>query len=105
MKDEPEDKFIAMVSAKAASDLRLTDFAPRASLVVPAHDVARAKYPAIDFHNHLDAQEPREVLRVMDACNVERCVNITMRVGDEAVCVVKATNVIVEVPARKEPNA
>ena len=85
MKDEPEDKFIAMVSAKAETDLRLTDFAPRASLVVPAHDVQRAKYPAVDFHNHLDAQEPREVLRVLDACGVERCVNITMRVGDEAV--------------------
>ncbi len=89
MKEEVEDKFIAMVSAKAETDLRLSDFAPRASLVVPAHDVRRAKFPAVDFHNHLDALDPERVLPVMDACNVERCVNITMRVGDEAVEVLK----------------
>jgi len=84
LKEEAEDKFIAMVSAKAETDLRLSDFAPRPSLVVPAHDVRRAKFSAIDFHNHLDALDPSEVLRVMDACGVERCVNITMRVGEEA---------------------
>jgi predicted TIM-barrel fold metal-dependent hydrolase len=85
LKEAAEDKFIAMVSARAETDLRLSDFAPRSSLVVPAHDVRRAMYPAIDFHNHLDALDPERVLRVLDACNVERCVNITMRVGDEAV--------------------
>ena len=52
MKDEHEDKFIKMVSARAEADLRLADFAPRASLVVPTHDVRRAKYPAVDFHNN-----------------------------------------------------
>ena len=46
MKEAAEDKFIAMVSARAETDLRLSDFAPRSSLVVPAHDVRRAKYPA-----------------------------------------------------------
>lgn len=84
MKEEAEDKFIAMVSAKVETDLRLSDFAPRSSLVLPEHDVRRAKFPAIDFHNHLDALDPVRVLRVMDACGVERCVNITMRVGAEA---------------------
>ncbi len=84
MHGEAADKFIEMVNARVETDLRLTDFAPRTSLVVPVHEVSRAKYPAIDFHNHLDAQEPTDVLRVMDACNIERVVNITMRVGDEA---------------------
>jgi len=85
LKDETEDKFISMVTARAETDLRLSDFAPRTVLEVPAHEVARARFPAVDFHNHLDAQEPGEVLRVMDACNVERIVNITMRPGvDEA---------------------
>ena len=85
MQDETEDKFIAMVSARAETELRLSDFAPRTVLIAPVTEVERAKYPAVDFHNHLDALDPREVLRVMDACNVERVVNITMRPGvDEA---------------------
>jgi predicted TIM-barrel fold metal-dependent hydrolase len=80
-KGQTEDKFVAMVSATAETDLRLSDFAPHAVLEAPVHEVPRARFPAVDFHNHLDAQEPREVLRVMDACNVERAVNITMRPG------------------------
>jgi predicted TIM-barrel fold metal-dependent hydrolase len=82
--DVDQDRFVAMVSAKAETDLRLTDFEPRPMLVAPASDVLRARYAAIDFHNHLDAQDPARVLRVMDACNVVRVVNITMRAGDEA---------------------
>lgn len=89
MKLEAEDKFVAMVNAKAETELRLSDFVPRSMLTVPEHRVLRAKYPVIDFHNHLDAQEPSAVLRVMDACNIERIVNITMRVGDEALEMIK----------------
>jgi predicted TIM-barrel fold metal-dependent hydrolase len=89
MKLEAEDKFVAMVNAKAETELRLSDFAPRSMLTLPDHLVLRAQYPAIDFHNHLDAQEPTAVLRVMDACNIERIVNITMRVGDEALEVIE----------------
>lgn len=79
-----EDKFIAMVTAKADVDLKISDFQPRSMLAVPVNEVARSKFPAIDYHNHLDAQEPRDVLRVMDLCGVERAVNITMRVGEQA---------------------
>lgn len=78
------DKFIAMVSAKAKVDLPLSDFQPRSMLVIPAHEVLHAKFPAIDFHNHLDAQDPADVIRIMDACGIERTVNITMKVGGEA---------------------
>ena len=35
----------------------ILDYRPRSTLVVPAHPVPRAKYPAIDFHGH-----PRERL-------------------------------------------
>jgi predicted TIM-barrel fold metal-dependent hydrolase len=80
-----EDKFVAMVSAKAEVDLRLSDFAPRAQLKVPAHAIERPRFPVIDYHNHLDAQSPREVLGVMDACGVEKIVNITMRTGQAAI--------------------
>lgn len=81
------DKFIAMVSARANVDLPLSDFQPRSMLVTPAHEVSRAKFPAIDFHNHLDAQNPADVVRIMDACGIERIVNITMKVGDEALAI------------------
>lgn len=42
---------------------------------------------------------PHRVVSLMTAEAVEE---LDLRVGDEAVCVVKATNVIVEVPSRRE---
>ncbi|MCC6330129.1 MAG: amidohydrolase family protein [Acidobacteria bacterium] len=82
--EEVQDKFVAMVSAKAEVDLPVSQFEPRSMLAVPEHNIEMSKFPSIDYHNHLDAQESRSVLRVMDACGVEKCINITMRVGDEA---------------------
>jgi len=73
-----EDPFVAMVTARAEVELRLSDFHPRSMLVSPRHDIGRPKFPVIDYHNHLDAQDPREVLKVMDACGIERIVNITI---------------------------
>lgn len=81
---DANDKFVAMATARVEVDLKLSDFAPQSMLVTPAHTVERAAVAAIDYHNHLDAFEPRDVLKVMDACNIERVVNITMRTGDEA---------------------
>ncbi|MFZ1939449.1 MAG: amidohydrolase family protein [Terracidiphilus sp.] len=80
-----EDKFVAMVSAKAEVNLRLSDYTPRSELKVEAHHVEQPRFPVIDYHNHLDAQSPREVLRVMDACGVEKIVNITMQTGQAAI--------------------
>jgi predicted TIM-barrel fold metal-dependent hydrolase len=82
------DPFVAMVTAKAEVDLRLSDFHPRAMLVTPEHEIRRPKFPVIDYHNHLDAQEPREVLRVMDGCGVEKIVNITMYTGEKALAII-----------------
>jgi len=79
-----EDKFIAMVSAKAEVTLPLSDFHPRCMLATAQHEVWIPRFPAIDYHNHLDAQDPRRVLEIMDACGIEHVVNITMKVGDEA---------------------
>jgi predicted TIM-barrel fold metal-dependent hydrolase len=83
-----EDRFIAMVTAKAEVDLHLSDFEPRSMLVTSEHRIQCAKFPAIDYHNHLDAQEPDEVLRVMDSCNIERIVNITMKTGESALAMI-----------------
>lgn len=82
--ENPENKFVAMVSAKANVDLRLSDFAPRSQLKVPAHSIEVPRFPVIDYHNHLDSLDPRDLLRVMDACGIEKIVNITMRTGDAA---------------------
>ncbi len=79
------DPFVAMVSAKAEVDLPLSDYAPHSQLKTAAHTVERPRFPVIDYHNHLDAQSPEEVLRVMDSCDVEKIVNITMQTGQAAI--------------------
>ena len=43
--------------------------------------------------------------RMVSLMTAEAVDELDLRVGDEAVCVVKATNVIVEVPTRKDARA
>ena len=81
---EAPDKFVDMVGATAEVDLRLSDFRPRSSLRSEVHHLERAKFPVIDYHNHLDSMEPKDVLSIMDKCGVEHVVNITMQVGQKA---------------------
>ena len=73
-----------MVNAKVEVDLRLSDFTPRSELKVPVHTIKRPRFPVIDYHNHLDSLEPEAVLPILDACGIEKIVNITMRTGQEA---------------------
>lgn len=82
--EQEQDKFVAMVTAKAEVNLPISQFQPVSMLKTPVHNIEKPKFPAIDYHNHLDAQNPAEMLKVMDDCGVEKCVNITMRVGEEA---------------------
>jgi molybdopterin-binding protein len=42
--------------------------------------------------------------RMVSLMTAEAVDELGLQVGDDAICVVKATNVIVEVPARKEPR-
>lgn len=88
-----DDKFLAMVTAKIKVGLPLSEFEPKSMLVTQAHVVERAKFPAIDYHNHLDAQDPCAVLATMDACGIERAVNITMKTGAEALAMIKRFHV------------
>lgn len=81
---EAEDKFVAMVTARGNVTVPLGDFHPVSMLHSPVHEVLKPRFPAIDYHNHLDAQDPAHVLRIMDACGLEHIVNITMKVGDDA---------------------
>ncbi|MGC2403170.1 MAG: amidohydrolase family protein [Acidobacteriaceae bacterium] len=80
-----DNNFMAMVTAKAEVTLPLSEFQPMSTLVTAEHHLEKARFPVIDYHNHLDALEPGEVLRIMDACGIERVVNITMKTGDEAI--------------------
>lgn len=82
-KDTP-DKFVAMVTATAEVSLPLSQFHPRSMLVTPEHLPLRPRFPAIDYHNHLDALDPRRVIEVMDACGIEHIVNITMQTSESA---------------------
>jgi predicted TIM-barrel fold metal-dependent hydrolase len=83
-----QDKFVAMVTAKAEVRLPLSEFKPQSMLVTDQHDIETPRFPVIDYHNHLDALAPRDVLRVMDACGVERVVNITMQTGEAALRII-----------------
>ena len=83
-----DDNFMAMVSAKAEVTLPLSEFQPTSTLVTAEHHLQTARFPVIDYHNHLDALDPIEVLRIMDACGIERIVNITMKTGDEAIAMI-----------------
>lgn len=85
MAGDERDPFVSMMTAESTANLNLRDFAPRTMLRVPEHQPDRPKFPAIDFHNHIDGMEPAEVLRVMDACGIEHLVNITMKPGTDGI--------------------
>src|SRR6202045_3795156 len=65
--------------------LLLKDFEPHAMVHLPVHEVPQAKFPAIDFHNHVnDAQgingenvPPAEVVANMDRANIKTIVILT----------------------------
>jgi len=42
--------------------------------------------------------------RLVSLMTAEAVIELGLRVGDEAVCVVKATNVVVEIPSSREPR-
>jgi len=72
-----------------SDSLLAVDFTPRSELVVPQHQVAQAKYPAIDAHNHLPMFHPEmrdqgvaELVREMDLLNVKAIVNLSGGTGD-----------------------
>jgi predicted TIM-barrel fold metal-dependent hydrolase len=67
----------------------MEDYQPRSELVVPEHQVSRAKFPAVDAHNHLtypgfgfENLEMAQVLRELDLLNVATVVNLSGETGD-----------------------
>ncbi|MSR21053.1 MAG: amidohydrolase [Gemmatimonadetes bacterium] len=48
----------------------ITEYQPRSTLVVPAHEVPRAKFPVVDFHGHPPRlTSPAAIQPVVDAMN------------------------------------
>jgi predicted TIM-barrel fold metal-dependent hydrolase len=74
-----------MMAAESKVTLSLSDFRPQSMLRSAEHSVDRPKFPAIDFHNHIDGMEPADMLRIMDACGIEHLVNITMKPGTDGI--------------------
>jgi predicted TIM-barrel fold metal-dependent hydrolase len=80
------------VDPDALRDLPLREFRPRARLRVSAHPVPRARFPAVDAHNHLGrwltedgwaAPDVGELVATMDACGIDAIVNLDGMWGEE----------------------
>ncbi len=84
-------KYGADPDADKNKTLLLKDFEPKSMLHLAAHEVPRAKYPVIDVHNHVNdpggvhgEEIPvAEVVRRMDATNVEKIVILTGLWGEK----------------------
>ena len=80
--------------------LLLADFAPKSMLHAQFHDVRRARFPVIDFHQHVNdrlnaggpglAFPPEKLLAMMDAANVRTIVILTGPRGDDLSSLVDA---------------
>ena len=85
----------ASLVAQEAGDLKLRDFKPRSMLRAPTHEVPRARFPAIDVHNHVnDARggdpsvDPDALVAMMDRCNLQTIVILTGGFGDRLQAVI-----------------
>jgi uncharacterized protein len=72
----------------------ITEYRPRSTLVVPAHEVPRAKFPVVDFHGHppnlSTPQAIREVVEAMDALNVQVMVQARPSSGERLTAQIEA---------------
>ena len=84
-------KYAADPNASKNMTLLLKDFDPKPMLHVPVHEIARAKFPVIDVHNHVNdpggihGEEipAAEVVRRMDQMNVQKIVILTGQWGEK----------------------
>jgi uncharacterized protein len=83
--------YTADPNASKRMTLLLKDFDPKPMVHAAVHEVARAKYPVIDVHNHVNDAlgingreiSAAEVVRRMDAVNVRKIVILTGMWGDK----------------------
>jgi predicted TIM-barrel fold metal-dependent hydrolase len=64
----------------------ITEYRPRSTLVVPAHEVPRAKFPVVDFHGHpgnlASAETLQRVVAAMDRLNIQVMVQANPSSGE-----------------------
>ena len=67
----------------------IIEYKPKSTLVVPEHQVPRAKFPVIDIHSHqpapISAQQLKTVVDSMDPLNLRILVNASGATGDRLV--------------------
>jgi predicted TIM-barrel fold metal-dependent hydrolase len=72
----------------------ILEYKPRSTLVVPTHEVPRAKFPAVDFHGHpptLNTPEAiRGVIEAMDALNLQVMVQARPSSGERLTSQIEA---------------
>jgi predicted TIM-barrel fold metal-dependent hydrolase len=94
--DGGTDAMVEEEGPRPKSPVLLVDYAPRSMLHAEAHDVPRAKFPVIDFHQHVNDKPiagksgdaalpfaPAKLLKLMDAANIRTIVVLTGPTGDE----------------------
>jgi predicted TIM-barrel fold metal-dependent hydrolase len=91
-KGEPAHDNASMQQAAGgqSAPLPLSQFEPKSMLHVPETQIARARFPVIDFHTHISRRRaqrpsvpPAELLKTMDAVNLHTMVNLTGGTGDD----------------------
>lgn len=74
-------------TSTVAQEMTFEEYEPRSTLVVPATEITRAKFPFIDIHNHRrsepDPADLEKMVAEMDAMNMRVLVNLSGRSGED----------------------
>lgn len=69
-----------------SQDLTFEEYNPPSTLIVPKHEIKKAKFPFIDIHGHqyrMSSQDLSPVIAAMDTLNMAIMVNLSGRSGNE----------------------
>jgi len=75
-----------------SQDVSFEEYNPISTLVVPQHEIKRAKFPFIDVHGHqyrMPNQDLSPVIAAMDSLNMRIMVNLSGRSGNDLIKSVK----------------
>jgi predicted TIM-barrel fold metal-dependent hydrolase len=73
------------ISSCGQKDMDIESYNPKSTLIVPVHNITRAKYPFIDVHNHqweMPDQDLKALLADMNSLNMVVMVNLSGRSFD-----------------------